>query len=187
MKKEDIKRHLQDYSIYNKRKTTINHAFASALSVADSFDENKINDALRILGQDPNGDLKCAYCDKPAETWDHIKAVVKDSEFSGHGHQISNLIPCCKNCNSKKGNMEWETFLKQKKLDTTDRIQKIKNYISQDLSNLIEILNENCKDDLVEFNKIKEQVFILLKQGDEKATIIRNKIRKIKKMNNNDR
>ena len=90
MKKKDLKRHLQDYPIYSKRSSTINDAFASALSIADDFDEEKINTALKILGQDPDADLLCAYCDKSAETWDHIKAVVSKSSFSGHGHQINN-------------------------------------------------------------------------------------------------
>jgi hypothetical protein len=81
VRKKDIKRHLQDYSIYGKRKTTINHAFASALSVADEYDEYKIDTALLSIGQDPNNDLLCVYCDKPAETWDHIMAVVKKGNF----------------------------------------------------------------------------------------------------------
>lgn len=180
MKKTDIKRHLQDYSIFNKRKTTVNHAFASALSIADNYDEKKIDLALEILGQDPNTDLLCAYCDSLAETWDHIKAVVKDGEFSGHGHQISNLIPCCKDCNSKKGNKDWLTFLKQKNLDTTERIEKITKYISQDSSSLLEILETHCKDDLKELDIIKQQVFALLKSGDERAEIIREKIRAVR-------
>lgn len=183
MKKNDIKRHLQDYSIFNKRKTTINHAFASALSIADNFDEGKIDAALRILGQDPNKDLQCAYCDKLAETWDHIRAVVKNNEFSGHGHQISNLIPCCKDCNSKKGNKDWDTFLQQKNLYSAERVSKINKYISQDSSNLIEILNNNCKSELLELTAIKEQVFQLLKLGDEKAKSIRDKIRTIREQN----
>lgn len=44
MRKESIKTHLKEYSIYNKRKTTINHAFASALSVPDDYDEKLIDD-----------------------------------------------------------------------------------------------------------------------------------------------
>ena len=179
MKKYDIKRHLQDYSIFNKRKTTINHAFASSLSIADNFEEEKMNAAIRILGQDPDSELKCAYCDKLAETWDHIKAVVQDSEFSGHGHQINNLIPCCKDCNSKKGNKDWAIFLKQKNLDTPERIDRIKKYISQGTSDLLKILNEHCKDELNELTTIKRQVLDLLKSGDEKAKIIRDKIRKL--------
>ncbi len=49
MKKQDLKRHLKDYIIFDKRKTTINHAFASALSVADEYDEQKIDKAIMVL------------------------------------------------------------------------------------------------------------------------------------------
>jgi hypothetical protein len=48
MKKEDIKRHLNTYSIYNKRRTTINHAFASAIAPSDNYDEKKISEALEF-------------------------------------------------------------------------------------------------------------------------------------------
>lgn len=181
MKKKDIKRHLQDYSIFNKRSSTINHAFASALSIADDFDEEKINMALKILGQDPDEDLSCAYCDKSAETWDHIKAIVNKSSFSGHGHQINNLIPCCKNCNSAKGNKEWNVFLQLKKLDTPERMDRITNYINHNYIDAKSLLQtDDFKNDLIEFNQIKEQVFELLKKGDQKAKVIRDKIRQAK-------
>ena len=178
MKKNDIKRHLKDYSIFSNRSSTINHAFASALSIADDYDINKINAAITILGQDHENDLNCAYCDKPAETWDHIKAVVSKSEFSGHEHQINNLIPCCKNCNSAKGNKDWMVFLKLKGLDTTERINRIELYINHnylDSKNLLQ--TDMFKEDLKKYDDIKKQVLLLLQQGDEQAIIIRNKLR----------
>lgn len=178
MKKKDIKRHLKDYSIFSNRSSTINHAFASALSIADDFDDKKIIMALKLLGQDPDKDLLCAYCDNPAETWDHIKAVVSEGSFSGHGHQINNLIPCCKKCNSAKGNKEWNVFLKFKQLDTHERIDRITNYINHNYIDAKNLLQTDCfKYDLIEFNKIKEQIFELLKKGDQKAKVIRDKIR----------
>jgi hypothetical protein len=178
MKKTDIKRHLEVYSIFSKRKTTISHAFASALSIPDDYEEAKINTAISILGQDPDSDLLCAYCGKPAETWDHIKAVVIKSAFSGHGHQINNLIPCCKSCNSAKGNKDWIVYLKQKKFDTADRISRITNYINHnyiDANNLLQ--SDIFKADLEHYSELKEQVFQLLKEGDEQAKLIRNKLK----------
>jgi 5-methylcytosine-specific restriction endonuclease McrA len=182
MKKKDIKRHLQDYSIFSKRSSTINHAFASALSIADEFNEGQIDEALKKLGQDPNADLLCAYCDKFAETWDHIKAVVSQSSFSGHGHQINNLIPCCKDCNSAKGNKEWKVFLKLKNLDTNERIERITNYINHNYIDAKNLLQTNdFKNDLKEFNEIKEEVFELMKKGDQRAKAIRDKIKQVTK------
>ncbi|QOP43705.1 hypothetical protein FJR45_06975 [Sulfurimonas sediminis] len=102
MKKEDIKRHLHTYSVYGKRRTTINHAFASAIAPSDDYDETKINEALEFLGQNPNQDLTCVFCNDEAETWDHLVGLIKNGELRGFGHQIGNLVPCCKNVILKK-------------------------------------------------------------------------------------
>lgn len=176
MKKSDIKRHLKDYSI-SGRSSTISHAFASALSVADDYDLKRIDNALRILEQDPDGELKCAYCDKPAETWDHIKAIVEKTVFTGNGHQINNLIPCCKDCNSSKGNKEWKDFLKRKGLYTQRRRSRIEKYINYNSVDLKDILDTKYADDLKKFYEIKSQVFDLFKKADEQAKKIRAKIR----------
>ena len=182
MKKNDLKRHLKDYSIFGKRSSTISHAFASALSIADDYDVTKIDKAIIILGQNPDDDLLCAYCNKPAETWDHIKAVVVKTAYSGYGHQINNLLPCCKDCNSAKGNKDWKVFLQHKGLDTEQRISRIENYLNHnyiDTKNLLE--TDDFKEDLRIFNEIKEQVFELFKLGDQQAKNIRNKIREANK------
>ncbi len=180
MKKQDIKRHLQDYSIYGKRMTTINHAFASALSVADTYDENKIDNALMLLGQNPNQDLTCVYCDRPAETWDHIMAVVKDGKFSGYGHQIGNLIPCCKNCNSKKGNRDWKSFLISKRpseQQSPDIINRIDAYIKNNTTQFEELLDSDINTEIKKLEIIKARISELMKRGDEQAKIIRDKLR----------
>jgi hypothetical protein len=176
VKKADIKRHLKDYSI-SARTSTISHAFASALSVADNYNLERIDAALRLLGQDPESDLKCAYCDKLAETWDHINAIVKKTVFTGNGHQINNLLPCCKDCNSSKGNKDWKVFLVSKKLDTRERILRIEKYISFNSVDLKEILDTKYAADLKEFYDIKTQVFDLFKKADKLDEIIRTKIR----------
>lgn len=180
MKKTDIKRHLQDYSIFYKRKTTLNHAFASAQSISDTYDEEKVNFAIRLLGQDPDKDLFCVYCEEPAETWDHIRAVVEKGEFSGHGHTISNLLPCCKNCNSKKGNKDWRVFIEQSKIDQLTKEKKtklIEEYIKQNRVDIRDILTNECKDELKELNIIRDKIFELMKESDAKSKLIREKIR----------
>jgi hypothetical protein len=178
MKKTDIKRHLKDYSVYNKRRTTINHAFASALSIADIYDESKVDAALKILGQEPDNDLLCAYCDRPATTWDHIKAVVNKGSFSRHGHTLNNLIPCCKECNSeRKRNLDWSVFLQKEKLDTADRVSRIEKYIGQNTCDINQLLETECKSEMAEFEKIKEQIFELMKAADRQAKIIRTKVK----------
>ena len=173
-----IRSHLKSYGIYQKRKTTISHAFASALSIPDEFEINLVSNAISLLGQNPNNDLLCAYCGNEAKTWDHINAIVLNGEFSGNGHQINNLIPCCKTCNSQKGNKNWEIFLRENKqltpIDLENRIQRIKNYIGDNNVNLLEIINEYCSQLLQDFQIKKEEVLNLLQEADEIAAQIRN-------------
>ena len=103
MRTSTIRKHLDTYKIASERKTTINHAFASALAPADAFDKDRVARAMEVLGQDPSGDLHCVYCFADAETWDHVVGLVKDGNLRGYGRQLGNLVPCCKNCNSSKG------------------------------------------------------------------------------------
>jgi 5-methylcytosine-specific restriction endonuclease McrA len=113
MRYKDIRRYLKPYSLVASRTTTINHAFAASIAPSDSYDEDRVRTALIALGQNPDADLVCAYCGAEAETWDHVHATVRDKKFSGYGHRIGNLLPCCKPCNSKKGNKEWRVFLSE--------------------------------------------------------------------------
>ena len=106
MKLAGIKKHLRSYSIVQRRKTTVNHAFASALAPCDDYDEKRVAEAMALLSQTDLNDLRCVYCYSEAETWDHLVGLVKDSELNGYGHQIGNLVPCCGGCNSSKGNKD---------------------------------------------------------------------------------
>jgi RNA polymerase subunit RPABC4/transcription elongation factor Spt4 len=121
MKLKSIKKHLRPYSILQKRKTTVNNAFASALAPCDPYNEHKLTLAMEALGQTDLNNLRCVYCQKVAETWDHLVALVKDSELHGYGHQIGNLVPSCKACNSLKGSREWRDFLHIAIPDTAER------------------------------------------------------------------
>lgn len=179
MKKQDLKRHLKDYIIFDKRKTTINHAFASALSWADEYDDQKIDQAILSLWQNPDMDLYCVYCGNNAETWDHLNALVKNWEFSWFWHQIANLLPCCKVCNSKKGNRNWISFLELTVTDLDQFAIKKKQIESYMISNIDirDIINTTCQEELENFNKIKEQIFELLKKADICAWKIRSVVK----------
>lgn len=67
----------------------------------EKFTEMEINDLsheqwLEILQA---YGMRCAYCDKKAKklTKDHIVSVSK-----GGNHTYTNIVPCCRSCNSKK-------------------------------------------------------------------------------------
>ncbi|BBO21084.1 MAG: hypothetical protein HKUEN07_01370 [Rhodocyclaceae bacterium] len=173
MRYSDIRRHLQPYVIVARRKTTINHAFAAAVAPCDEFEESRIREAIVCLGQHPDSELQCVYCGDAAETWDHVFAIVQDSTFSGYGHRLGNLLPCCKPCNSKKGNKDWKQYLQSLPLppaEQTERIATIERYLRKFL------LPDTVPHHLPEYQelqKIKEQIIGLMSQADVIAKRIR--------------
>jgi hypothetical protein len=150
------------------------------MSVSDAYDDEKIDKALRLLGEDPERDLNCIYCGHPAETWDHVIATVKNGKYSGYGHQIGNLVPCCKDCNSKKGNKDWKTFLNSKRpSEIIEPIvtKRMEDYINLSKSNFESYMDEDIAREILKLDEIKEKVFLLLKEGDHCAGIIRENLR----------
>jgi hypothetical protein len=73
MTPKSIRSHLAPYSIFSKRKTTVAHAFASALAPSDEYAKEKIDAALYALGQKNLKELSCVYCERLAQTWDHLE------------------------------------------------------------------------------------------------------------------
>lgn len=183
MKKTSVKTHLKDYSIYKNRWTTLNHAFAAALSAADVYDDQIVDNALAMIGQSTNADLVCVYCDELAQTWDHLSSTVSKGEFSGIGHQIGNLVPCCKTCNSRKGSKTWAAYIQSCNLDETTKQQKLAmlaRYISQGVVNTKEIINKYCSREVTELNAIKSEIYQLMKKADEISTAVRRIVRENK-------
>jgi hypothetical protein len=179
MKKQSIKSHLAPYSIYKKRMTTINHAFASAIAPVDVYDANKLDAALRVLDQDPDSDLKCVYCGNLAETWDHLIALVKQGQLNGYGHQLGNLVPCCKNCNSKKGAKDWNVYLREFSEDSIleQRRRRISSYLEQNAALVNpELAAEKFSDDWKRYNEIKRTIHQLMKNADDIADRLRSAV-----------
>lgn len=46
--------------------------------------------------------FRCAYCGRIFETMDHILPI-----SSGGGTTLTNVVPCCKDCNTAKGASVW--------------------------------------------------------------------------------
>ncbi len=46
--------------------------------------------------------FKCAYCGRPYEGMDHIVPIA-----NGGGTTLTNVLPCCRECNEKKGESVW--------------------------------------------------------------------------------
>ena len=170
-----IKQHLKPYGIVARRKTTINHAFAAAIAPHDDFDDKRIREALALLGQDPDAVILCAYCGAEAETWDHVHATVLKSGFSGHGHRLGNLLPCCKPCNSKKGNKDWREFLKTLPMSEAaraERERRITGYL--DRFSVLDAIPEQSPE-YEELLRLRLEVLEIFKRADLLAKAIRGK------------
>lgn len=168
----EIKKHLRPYSIFQKRRTTVNHAFAAAIAPGDDYNEQKLRQIIKSLGQDPDQDLLCVYCGGRAQTWDHVLPTVSKSEFSGAGHRISNLVPCCKPCNSSKGSRNWELFLRTiSKSD--DELARRRESIRSHLSTMPNDKVPLDDSKYCELRRIRDEVLSLLKKADILAQEIR--------------
>ena len=170
MRFSSIQGHLRPYKIVAKRATTINHAFAAAIAPSDLYDGTRVKEAIKLLGQNPDTYLRCVYCDAPAKTWDHVFATVKQTKFSGFGHRLGNLVPCCKPCNSEKGNKHWEAFLHGRGTHSQQRVDTIGAYLKA------YHVKDAIPSHLAEYQELedlKQRVLELLAEADQLAARIR--------------
>jgi hypothetical protein len=176
MKYTSIKTWLRSYSIYGRRSTTISHGFASAIAPVDAYDEPRVKTALTALGQDADN-LTCVFCGRKAETWDHLVKLVSNKLPHGYGHQLGNLVPCCRNCNSEKGGRDWRDYLREKIADDVAYEAKVTLIQAHLDAHAIPVNLERMRiehsDDWQEFCEIKEQIFALMRKADEIAPRLR--------------
>lgn len=182
MKLADIRPHLRPYSIVQRRKTTINHAFASALAPCDEYDEKRLARAMAALGQYDLDDLRCVYCGAPGETWDHLVGLVKHSELNGYGHQVGNLVPCCRACNSHKGNRDWREFLRSVIADTAKRaqVERVLGEYLQAFAVEVDLRRAQAqhRTEWDRYAQIKRQIFELMAEADRLAGQLRLQLAK---------
>ena len=179
MRYTSIRSHLTVYSLVAKRTTTINHAFAAAVAPHDEFDDKRVREALAVLGQDADAELLCAYCGEKANTWDHVHATVHETEFSGYGHRLGNLLPCCKPCNSSKGNQDWRAYLRRLEMPEQVRMERerrIDAYLKK--YEVIDKLAEHLPE-YGELMDLRRQVREIFSKADELAKVIRSKSKRI--------
>lgn len=175
MRYQDIKRHLTPYVIVARRKTTISHAFAAAVAPCDEFDEQRVREAVAFLGQDSDSNLQCVYCGAPAETWDHVYAIVRNSTFSGYGHRLGNLLPCCKPCNSRKGNKDWKHFLQSLTIPSSEQAERVALIESYLQRYLVPDAVPGQIAEYQELQKIKLKIISLMSQADVIAQRLRER------------
>jgi hypothetical protein len=179
MNPTSIRSHLKPYSISSKRRTTVAHAFASALGPCDEYDESKVEAALIALGQEDLDHLTCVYCGRPGQTWDHLENLVKAGQFNGYGHQIGNLVPCCRECNSEKGGKSFRAFVsadtRLTEVDRASLIRRLENHLS--LAKPIEpgTLDPNSQEILSKILAVQIQILQLMEEADKYAKLLRTR------------
>lgn len=93
------------------RKSTITNAFVCAIIPVVVPSAQEIEEALAILGMEPE-DVRCAYCGDRSSEWDHLRPLVKGRRPTGFISEIGNLVPSCGKCNQSKGGSAWETWMR---------------------------------------------------------------------------
>ncbi|WP_143271199.1 MULTISPECIES: HNH endonuclease [unclassified Azospirillum] len=177
MKASSIKKYLRPSTIMG-RKSTFANAFASALAPHDIYIPAAVAEAMRDLEQDPGSELQCVYCGAEAATWDHVFNRVVKGDFSGHGHRIRNLVPCCRTCNESKGQKPWREFLEIRNPPDKDvRIRRMERFLNNADAQPIgtEAMRHKADEELKRFLEIRSQVFDLMAEADRLAAIIRQK------------
>lgn len=168
MKVDSLNKVLKPYSIHGRRRTTINGSFASAVVPRENYDRQRAIEAIKLLGQDPDGDLACVYCSSPARTWDHLVPKVLNGLPNGPGHQVGNLVPCCKDCNSRKGKRDWRGFVADLVSDEVEcraRIELLTQYHAAFVQQMAAPF-EADKELWKEYLETKDQILELMKKAD---------------------
>lgn len=177
MKAITIKKYLRPSTIMG-RKSTFANAFASALAPHDTYTAAAVAAAIRDLGQDPDADLACVYCGREAATWDHVFNRVVKGDFSGHGHRIRNLVPCCRSCNESKGQKPWRDYLNVlNPPDREARASRMEAFLSTADAQPVgtEAMRHKAGAELERFLEVRSQIFDLMAEADRLAVIIRHK------------
>jgi hypothetical protein len=106
-----------------------------------------------------------------------LVGLVQDRRFSGFGHALGNLVPCCRECNSAKGNKPWEIYLRSKgdgaEIDAL--AARLRAYqIFFDMPGVpYESLRAKVPQDIAEFEAIEDEIMRLMARADEVAARIR--------------
>jgi len=134
--------------------------------------------ALNALGQKNLQALTCIYCGKLAQTWDHLENLVREGKLNGYGHQIGNLVPCCRDCNSEKGGKPFRDYVSTLSLSPAEQanlIARLEKHLSLATPIDTSTLDIEGKDALDRFNAIQLQILKFMEEADRLAQILREK------------
>jgi len=107
-------------------------------------------------------------------------SCVRDGEgplFSGAGHRIGDLLPCCKPCNSKKGNRPWQAYITSREAPgplRDSRIERLQRYLDHFF------VADTLPTALAEYRRfieIRDENLRSMREADEVAAVVREKMK----------
>lgn len=178
------------------RTSTINNAFAIGITPYLKPDADVLDSYYSELKIEPD---QCGYCLRIGEgkTMDHINPLVVAGMPSGYITDINNLIPCCKDCNSKKGGKFFSKWYKESDNvsrllsmgmsmdDIEERYNIIMKYIKDHCTNPYDYKKIVGDDKWNEYISRKKQMIKLLEEDqkfcDDLNVLITKEVIKISK------
>ena len=121
----------------SSRDSTVARSIASSIIPRIPCEEKDEEEAAKILGIiDPNKPV-CVYCGRTATHLDHLHPLIQDKKPSGYISELANLVPCCGECNQKKGGKSWEEYMNSRyiidnfSLGLKDRINRLNEFTNK--------------------------------------------------------
>ncbi len=104
----------------------------------------------------------CVYCGQDATHLDHLFPFIKGKKPTGYFTEPANLVPCCSNCNQKKGAKYWYEYMMNK--ENFENHQKKEDIIER-IPELMKKMNNYCFDNGFPSLKTDEEGEIIIKEG----------------------
>ena len=117
----------------DSRITTVARSMASTIVPRIPCSPEEEEKMAGIFGMDPAHPL-CVYCGRPASHLDHLHPLIEKGFLSGYCSDPGNLVPCCPECNSKKGSSDWEDYMRNNEGITNqdgcmeERMRRLKDF-----------------------------------------------------------
>lgn len=171
----------------SSRTSTISNSFAMSITPYINPTDEEVKNLYETLGISIG---QCAYCLRESGSVDHFRSLVKDGMPSGYVTDITNLVPCCTQCNSKKGGKDWyewytsnenikrlkdEVGLCDEQIQT--RIEKLQAFEKNTKSYKIDFYDV-LGDEYNEYIRRKEELNKRLKEEQEFCDTLLSKVEK---------
>jgi hypothetical protein len=167
------------------RKSSVTNAFASTVLPIIKPTEHEIEEALAILGMNPEN-VRCAYCGDRATEWDHLRPLVINRRPTGYISEIANLVPSCNKCNGSKRNAQWREWMLSEQAPlsptrrgiagTRDRITRLEAFAQWRTPTCIDFVSIIGKDEWERYWQSCDAVVSEMSKCQEVAVVIRKRV-----------